>query len=219
MLHHVAVRDLLHRRSVPPVLAVQQAGPIVCYSTYHHSHSTRHENHDLPIEESPWIGAFCAADRSQSQAVPPPRPHASGHARHGLPFPPKDHQHQRLLLAHAQMRPVPHSRIAPGILGGQAAPEPGAGQADWAAAAQKRGGACWWCGNVSWAIWGGWRRGCGGFWGREVLAQTLQTTAGGAMTTDAHLAALAIEHQAELHSNDSDFSRFAGLRWRNPLGE
>jgi hypothetical protein len=35
--------------------------------------------------------------------------------------------------------------------------------------------------------------------------------------TDAHIAALAIEHQAEVHSNDSDFSRFAGLRWRNPL--
>jgi toxin-antitoxin system PIN domain toxin len=39
----------------------------------------------------------------------------------------------------------------------------------------------------------------------------------GRMTTDAHLAALAIEYNAELHSNDADFSRFAGLRWRNPL--
>ncbi len=39
----------------------------------------------------------------------------------------------------------------------------------------------------------------------------------GALTTDAHLAALAIERQAELHSNDADFARFAGLRWRNPL--
>ncbi len=37
------------------------------------------------------------------------------------------------------------------------------------------------------------------------------------LVTDAHLAALAIEHQAELHSNDSDFSRFSGLRWRNPV--
>ena len=34
----------------------------------------------------------------------------------------------------------------------------------------------------------------------------------------AHLAALAIETQAELHSNDVDFGRFPGLRWRNPLG-
>lgn len=39
----------------------------------------------------------------------------------------------------------------------------------------------------------------------------------GNLTTDAHLAALAIEHQCELHSNDADFSRFSGLRWRNPL--
>jgi uncharacterized protein len=40
---------------------------------------------------------------------------------------------------------------------------------------------------------------------------------GGNLTTDAHLAALAIEYQAELHSTDADFSRFPGLRWRNPL--
>ena len=39
----------------------------------------------------------------------------------------------------------------------------------------------------------------------------------GNLTTDAHLAALAIEHQAELHSTDRDFGRFAGLRWKNPL--
>jgi len=38
----------------------------------------------------------------------------------------------------------------------------------------------------------------------------------GNLTTDAHLAALAIEHQCELHSNDNDFARFPGLRWRNP---
>ena len=37
------------------------------------------------------------------------------------------------------------------------------------------------------------------------------------LTTDAHLAALAIEHQAELHSTDADFARFSGLRWTNPL--
>jgi toxin-antitoxin system PIN domain toxin len=41
---------------------------------------------------------------------------------------------------------------------------------------------------------------------------------GGALATDAHLAALAIESQAELHSNDADFARFPGLRWRDPLG-
>ena len=37
------------------------------------------------------------------------------------------------------------------------------------------------------------------------------------LAPDAHLAALAMEYQAELHSNDSDFGRFPGLRWRNPL--
>ena len=40
---------------------------------------------------------------------------------------------------------------------------------------------------------------------------------GANLVTDAHVAALAIEHQAEVHSNDSDFGRFPGLRWRNPL--
>lgn len=40
---------------------------------------------------------------------------------------------------------------------------------------------------------------------------------GGNLTTDAHLAALAIEHGAELCSADSDFGRFNRLRWRNPL--
>lgn len=40
---------------------------------------------------------------------------------------------------------------------------------------------------------------------------------GGNLVTDAHIAALAIEHQAEVHSNDVDFGRFSGLRWRNPL--
>ena len=40
---------------------------------------------------------------------------------------------------------------------------------------------------------------------------------GGNLTTDAHLAALAIAHQAELHSTDVDFNRFTGLRWMNPV--
>ena len=40
---------------------------------------------------------------------------------------------------------------------------------------------------------------------------------GGNLVTDAHIAALAMEYQAEVHSNDSDFARFPGLRWRNPL--
>ena len=41
----------------------------------------------------------------------------------------------------------------------------------------------------------------------------------GNLTTDAHLAALAIEHGAELCSCDLDFGRFPALRWQNPLGQ
>ena len=41
--------------------------------------------------------------------------------------------------------------------------------------------------------------------------------AAGNLTTDVQLAALAIENQAELHSNDSDFARFPDLRWVDPL--
>jgi len=47
------------------------------------------------------------------------------------------------------------------------------------------------------------------------LLESLGTAAN--LTTDAHLAALAIEYQAELHSSDADFARFPGLRWRNPI--
>jgi toxin-antitoxin system PIN domain toxin len=49
---------------------------------------------------------------------------------------------------------------------------------------------------------------------RELL---LPIGTGGNLTSDAHLAALAIEHGAELCSADSDFARFEGLKWSNPL--
>jgi toxin-antitoxin system PIN domain toxin len=39
----------------------------------------------------------------------------------------------------------------------------------------------------------------------------------GNLTTDAHLATLAIERGYVLHSTDTDFARFTGLSWRNPL--
>lgn len=39
----------------------------------------------------------------------------------------------------------------------------------------------------------------------------------GNLTSDAHLAALSIEHGAELFSCDADFSRFPGVRWTDPL--
>lgn len=52
----------------------------------------------------------------------------------------------------------------------------------------------------------------------EVLGRMFEALGtAGRLTTDAHLAALAIEHQCELCSNDADFARFPGLRWRNPL--
>ena len=41
--------------------------------------------------------------------------------------------------------------------------------------------------------------------------------AGGNLTNDAHLAAIAIEHGATLCSADHDFQRFAGLDFCNPL--
>lgn len=42
--------------------------------------------------------------------------------------------------------------------------------------------------------------------------------AAGNLVSDAHLAALAIEYNCVLHSTDADFSRFRGLKWRNPIG-
>jgi len=41
----------------------------------------------------------------------------------------------------------------------------------------------------------------------------------GNLVTDAHLAALALEHGVGVASFDSDFARFDGLRWINPLHE
>jgi len=53
-----------------------------------------------------------------------------------------------------------------------------------------------------------------------VLGQLLTPLgAAGNLTTDAHLAALAIEHGATLYSCDNDFSRFSGLQWVDPLTE
>lgn len=37
------------------------------------------------------------------------------------------------------------------------------------------------------------------------------------LVTDAHLAALSIEHGCELCSTEADFARFRRLKWRNPL--
>jgi uncharacterized protein len=52
----------------------------------------------------------------------------------------------------------------------------------------------------------------------EILFGLLETLgSAGNLTTDAHLAALAIEYRAEVASTDADFARFPGLRWFNPI--
>lgn len=52
----------------------------------------------------------------------------------------------------------------------------------------------------------------------ELLSRLLISigTAGN-LASDAHLAAIALEHNAEVYSTDSDFGRFPELRWRNPI--
>ncbi|MDE0632345.1 MAG: PIN domain-containing protein [Caldilineaceae bacterium] len=50
------------------------------------------------------------------------------------------------------------------------------------------------------------------------LRRSLDAAGGGTnLVPDAHIAALALERQATVHSNDADFSRFPGLQWHNPL--
>ena len=52
----------------------------------------------------------------------------------------------------------------------------------------------------------------------RILRQLLEETGTAAnLTTDTHLAALAIEAGAQLCSSDADFARFPHLRWENPL--
>ena len=54
-----------------------------------------------------------------------------------------------------------------------------------------------------------------GHWERvEALLRAAGTA--GNLTTDAHLAALALEHGATVCSTDSDFARFPGVRWEQP---
>lgn len=49
----------------------------------------------------------------------------------------------------------------------------------------------------------------------EILAAT--GGRGGNLVNDAHLAALAIQYDATVITFDSDFGRFAGVRWTTPL--
>ena len=45
----------------------------------------------------------------------------------------------------------------------------------------------------------------------------LEGQAAANLVPDAHLASLAVELGCELYSTDSDFSRFPGIKWKNPL--
>lgn len=51
----------------------------------------------------------------------------------------------------------------------------------------------------------------------QILFGLVEQLGGGDLTTDTHLAALAMEYRAEIATTDTDFARFPGLRWFNPL--
>jgi uncharacterized protein len=52
----------------------------------------------------------------------------------------------------------------------------------------------------------------------EILAGLLiEAKVAGNLVSDAHLAAIAIEHGATLMSSDHDFARFRELAWKDPL--
>jgi len=54
----------------------------------------------------------------------------------------------------------------------------------------------------------------------DFLRQAIRAgNATGNLISDAHLAALALEHNCTLHSTDTDFARFRGLKWRNPIAQ
>ncbi|MFI5720127.1 type II toxin-antitoxin system VapC family toxin [Nocardia sp. NPDC051750] len=52
---------------------------------------------------------------------------------------------------------------------------------------------------------------------RIALNLLIEIGTAGNLTTDAQIAAYAIENQGEIHSNDTDFGRFTGVKWVNPL--
>jgi toxin-antitoxin system PIN domain toxin len=52
---------------------------------------------------------------------------------------------------------------------------------------------------------------------RILQEQLVASAASGNLVSDAHLAALAVEHACVLYSTDRDFARFPALKWVNPL--
>lgn len=52
---------------------------------------------------------------------------------------------------------------------------------------------------------------------RKALGLLSAAGTGGNLTTDAQIAAVSLRHRAVAHTADSDFSRFRGVRWHNPI--
>jgi toxin-antitoxin system PIN domain toxin len=52
---------------------------------------------------------------------------------------------------------------------------------------------------------------------RTVLSTLLGEDVRADLVPDAHLAALALEHGLTVCSTDTDFARFPGVRWQNPI--
>lgn len=50
----------------------------------------------------------------------------------------------------------------------------------------------------------------------RTMAQLMGDLSGGDLFNDAHLAALALEHDGEVITFDRDFGRFEGVRWSTP---
>ena len=50
-----------------------------------------------------------------------------------------------------------------------------------------------------------------------LMALAREAGVAGSLTTDLQIAALAMEYRATVCSNDADFSRFSGVKLRNPL--
>lgn len=51
----------------------------------------------------------------------------------------------------------------------------------------------------------------------KVCALLAAAGTGGNLVTDAQIAALALENDAVVHTADTDFARFADVKWHNPL--
>ncbi len=52
---------------------------------------------------------------------------------------------------------------------------------------------------------------------RELLDELIGDSLPSRLVSDAHLAALALEHGLSVASTDRDFATFPGLRWENPI--